>query len=785
VTATRATHAPLRLAIVTPWFGEDLKGGAEQLAWQLATRLAVRGHAVDVLTTCSRAFASDWSHDHYAPGAYELRGCRVHRFALDDRDAGAFDGANAVMLGVPREELRAGAMPVEPAVAHTFFDNMIRSQALVAYLEEHRRRWRGVIFLPYFYGPVVDGVRAAPENAYLQPCLHDEVYAYLPQVAATIHGAKALLFNSEGEYELALRVYGPGIARKSHVVGSGIEFDANPQPREPAGLGAEPFVLYLGRRDVTKNTAFLVDAFARFKKRRPESPLRLVLAGPGAERFGDADLGVLDLGLVDEAEKAHLLLACEALFQPSTNESFSRVLMEAWAAGRPAAVHAECRATAQVVETTGGGFTAGSADAWASLFERVEDAGSDALAALGARGKSYVDRVVSWDAVIARYEALFRPSAESGAVRRGRRAVHQLLSNFEFGDAISNHALVVRNVLRDEGFDSDIFVRHVNPVVAHHVGVFAPGDIRPDDGLIFHHSIGSELTAHAVGHRGPKCLIYHNITPGEFFAPFRRDFAEILHHGREQLGDIVRSFDFAVGDSLFNALELKHAGFRDAFVLPISPDLSRFDVTPDAQTMRELSRPGTKILFVGRVAPNKKQDDLLRAFDHYLALDPGARLIVAGKHEDWDPYYLLLRDIERRLGIQDSVVFTGHITDAELLACWQNASLFWSMSEHEGFCVPLVEAMWFDVPVFAFRSTAVPETLGRAGAMFEKASGWPALAASAHRLVHDPAARASVLAGQRTRRSAFDPAATHAVIRMIARLLAQRGAPRRPVRVRG
>jgi glycosyltransferase involved in cell wall biosynthesis len=448
-------------------------------------------------------------------------------------------------------------------------------------------------------------------------------------------------------------------------------------------------------------------------------------------------------------------------------------------AGRPTAVHSECRATAQVVETVGGGFTASSLDGWATLFAQVEDAGRITLDEIGARGKSYVDDEISWDAVIARYEALFCPKAASSVARRQLRAVHQLLSTFEFGDAISNHALTVRDTLREEGFDSNIFVSHVNPIVAHQVHVFCPGAIRPEDGLIFHHSIGSGLTAHAVAHGAPKCLIYHNITPGEFFEPYQANFAKILYQGREQLGEILRSFDFAVGDSNFNALELLHAGFRDPFVLPISPDLARFDVTPDEHMMRLLAGDHTKILFVGRVAPNKKQDDLLRAFDEYLALDPGAMLIVTGKYDKSDPYYQTLRDIERRLGIARSVVFTGHITDAELLACYRNASLFWSMSEHEGFCVPLVEAMWFDVPIFAFRSTAVSETLGRAGAMFDKRTGWTNLAAAAYRLVNDSAAREAVLASQRARRGSFEPAATKAVIRMIARLLVHRSARRR------
>jgi len=165
----------------------------------------------------------------------------------------------------------------------------------------------------------------------------------------------------------------------------------------------------------------------------------------------------------------------------------------------------------------------------------------------------------------------------------------------------------------------------------------------------------------------------------------------------------------------------------------------------------------TNIIFVGRIAANKKQDDLVRAFAHYLALDPSARLHLVGGLEGPDPYADYLFSLIANLGLKESIHVTGSISDAELAAYYRTAHLFWSMSEHEGFCVPLIEAMWFDVPVIAFHSSAVPDTLGCAGLTFNSKSDLVNLAALAFLLVSDSDFRAPVIAAQRRQRERFLP----------------------------
>ncbi|MCA1626626.1 MAG: glycosyltransferase, partial [Acidobacteria bacterium] len=611
-------------------------------------------------------------------------------------------------------------------------------------------------------------VAARHGRAFLQPCLHDEPQAYFPQVEELFRRADKILFNSEGERQLAGKLYGPGIHSRSVIVGEGIELTKfSPVQFEatlPAELRAARFVLYLGRRDATKNVDLLARAFARFKSEAPYSDWRLVLAGPGNESFAAATEGLIDLGLVDEALKAALLKHCAALFQPSRRESFSRAMMEAWSAGRPVAAHRACLATAAAIEACAGGWLADAETEWATLFSLVAESDPRMLDEIGARGRAYALEQADWERVIARYEEVLGLTAaacepEPETRKSQLTAVHQLLPDFVYGDAISNEAVSLRSLLRAAGYESHIFAKRVEPRVAHEARLLDESQPKARDGLLYHHSIGSEVTTHAVEHPGPKCLIYHNVTPAEFFAPYRPGFAWMLETGRAQLPRLARHFPVSVGDSAFNAAELAACGFRDPGVLPIVVDPSKWNIRADEELMNRLQDGKTNLLFVGRIAPNKRQDELVKAFAHYLVLDSNARLILAGDGRDSDPYYQHLRQTIAQLDLTARVIVTGQLSDAELLAYYRTARLYWSLSEHEGFGVPLVEAMWFDVPVLAYRSTAVPATLGDAGVMFTSKNDLRQIAALANLLAQNSDVRRQTLAAQASRRLKFTPEA--------------------------
>ncbi len=759
----------MKLAIVIPWFGRDLKCGAEQQAWQIASRLAARGHEVEVVTTCCRSHQDDWATNHLPPGvSTEPEGFTIRRFGVAPRDRAAFDHVCAPLMNFDTSKLLPGVSPVRSEDAATFANELIKSPELLAFLRAHSTGFDWFLFLPYLYGPILHGISLVGDRAVLQPCLHDEAYAYLPPVADAFHLAAKLLFNSDGEMELALRLFGPGIWGKSVVVGEGVESESDHARNgrdELADVSTSHgrYVLYLGRKEEGKNTPLLVRAFARFKATRPNSDLKLLLAGHGVANVTDGVEGIIDLGVMDHDGKERLLRDCSALFQPSQKESFSRVMMEGWMHRKPVAAHASCLATAVAVQRSGGGWLAATEEEWASLFAIVARADDDQLSQLGNRGQAYARSLADWDAVMQRYEsALPEKTVEhlSRPVRKAEAssgAINQFLPNLSYGDAISNYAIWIRDQIRARGWVSEIYPMHVDPRLEHECSRFSEEHLRRSRAAIYHHSIGSEITSSLLAYNGPKCVIYHNITPADFLEPYRPEFAQILRHGRDELSALAKQFDLAFGVSKYNAEELRERGFKRPDVLPISVDPQKWNFPPDPTLMAALQDGKTNILFVGRIAPNKKQDHLIAVFKDYLSFDPTARLILVGKAEENDPYASHVQELIIRLGLQDSVVTPGIITDAQLAACYRTARLFWSMSEHEGFCVPLIEAMWFDVPVFAYRSSAVSETLDAAGLLFTTKQNSAEVAAAAHLLIQPGNIRDAVIKQQRRRRETYLP----------------------------
>jgi glycosyltransferase involved in cell wall biosynthesis len=437
-------------------------------------------------------------------------------------------------------------------------------------------------------------------------------------------------------------------------------------------------------------------------------------------------------------------------------------MMEAWLSEKPVIVNADCLATSLAVQASRGGWEASTESDWTATFAAVEAASDAELQARGRRGHRHAEEHADWERAIDRYQRaldLPRPVRRLPA-RTGQRppAIHQLLPNLAYGDAISNHAVFVSELLRDLGYQSKIFVRHFDDPMRDLATTFEPGAIGPRDALLYHHSIGTDLTAVAVGHPGPKALLYHNITPAHFFERWDRPFAELLASGRKELGSLATAFPLSAGVSEYNAAELREAGFPAPRVVPLVVEPSRWAERADPRWMRDLQDGRTNLLFVGRVAPNKCQHHLLEVFAEYLRFDSDARLVIAGYWPEGHRYASFLRETAQRLGIVSRVVWTRTCTESQLQACYRTAHLYVSMSEHEGFCAPLVEAMWFDVPVLAYRSSAVPETLASAGILFTE-KRWTELAALMRLLVEDAALRRTIVAAQRARRAAFLPEA--------------------------
>lgn len=299
--------------------------------------------------------------------------------------------------------------------------------------------------------------------------------------------------------------------------------------------------------------------------------------------------------------------------------------------------------------------------------------------------------------------------------------VHQILATLGYGDAIGNEVLGIQRALQRAGFDSEIIVEAADPRLEPMTIDYrdAVDMVGPDDLLIHHFSLGSRASRTAFALPSRMMLIYHNITPPEFFLGVHPQLVRQCFHGRRELSAYRHRCDLALGDSEYNREELDALGFSPTDVLHVVPDFSHLSAVPDSRILDAFDDEWTNILFVGRVVPNKKPEDLIRFFHAYKTLyNPRARLILAGSHGGFADYLAQLHSLIARLGVAD-VHILGQISNESLTALYDVADLFVCASEHEGFCVPLVEAFHKRVPVLAYAATAVPATMDGGGILYD------------------------------------------------------------------
>jgi L-malate glycosyltransferase len=331
--------------------------------------------------------------------------------------------------------------------------------------------------------------------------------------------------------------------------------------------------------------------------------------------------------------------------------------------------------------------------------------------------------------------------------------VHQWLPAAHRGDAIGDSARRGRTLLRAMGHESDIFALTIDDDMRGEVRSFAEPDATRADVTIFHFAVPSPMSAAFAALPRGRVLQYHNVTPAHFFAPYDPGIFRVAALGRQELATLAAGTDLALGDSEYNRKELAELGFRRTGVLPIAVDTARLVDAPPHPALEEILRDGlTNFLFVGRIAPNKRIEDIIRLAEQFKRyIDAQYRFVFVGRTDAVPRYYAAVRALIARYEmLPERFLFPGVVTDWELAAYYRTASVYISMSEHEGFCVPLVEAMAADVPVLAFASTAVPETLGGAGVLFES-KDLEYAAELLGQLAFDPGVRARVIEGQQRR----------------------------------
>ncbi len=314
-------------------------------------------------------------------------------------------------------------------------------------------------------------------------------------------------------------------------------------------------------------------------------------------------------------------------------------------------------------------------------------------------------------------------------------AIHQLLPAAQPHDAITGQAFAWRDVLRGWGHRSEIVAEHVHPDL---MGAAQPLDnegrrIVNEGAILLRYALWSPTVDVALEANGPVALWYHNITPGKLLRDFNPTVAELCDRGRSALPVFQGRVQALVADSSFNAADLRQAGLGEATVVPLLLQLP-------AELTRRDPNDDPVVLTVGRVVPNKRLEDVVKAFALYQRRHaPEASLVLVGSDVGFENYRHALDVLVARIGARN-VHFTGSISTEARDAWYGSADVYLSMSEHEGFCAPLVEALAHGVPVVARGAGAVPETLGGAGLVLDDVD-LPLVAEALHELASSTATR--------------------------------------------
>ena len=298
----------------------------------------------------------------------------------------------------------------------------------------------------------------------------------------------------------------------------------------------------------------------------------------------------------------------------------------------------------------------------------------------------------------------------------------QVLPTISYGDAVSNDAINIDNFLRKSGYETKIYAENVDKRLKDKVFKISKlRKVNKNDILIYHKSTGTDPSFLLEKYKCKKVMRYHNITPGKYLEQYNRYLYNLVEYGRKGLEHAGRYFDYSLADSNYNKNELDELNYKNTMTLPILIPFKDYEKEPDKKVIKKYLDGKKNILPAGRIAPNKAQEDVIKSFYYYKKyVNKDSRLILVGNDSGFENYSDLLKKLVKKLGLENDVVFPGHIKFEEILAFYKVADLFLRMSEHEGFCVPLVESMFFEVPILAYNSSAIKDTLGNSGVIVNK-----------------------------------------------------------------
>lgn len=334
----------------------------------------------------------------------------------------------------------------------------------------------------------------------------------------------------------------------------------------------------------------------------------------------------------------------------------------------------------------------------------------------------------------------------------------QLLPTISFGDAVGNDTIALKKIIAERGYKTEIYAENIDPKLPKGTAVHFTEicTLTNDDILIFHESVGTNLNYWIQDQKCRKVMIYHNITPPEFFVRYSDTSEDLCSKGYDEVKKLRETFDMVLAASDYNKQNLIDMGYTcPIHVLPILIPFEDYKKTPSLKILSKYKDDGyTNIIFVGRIAPNKCQQDVIAAFNDYQRnFNQKSRLFIVGNPSGLENYDFRLKEYVKKLGTQN-VIFTGHCPFDEILAYYHLSDLFLCQSEHEGFCVPLVEAMFFNKPIVAYDSSAIGWTLGGSGFLMKEKNPLET-AAVMNRILTDNELKETMLANQRERLADF------------------------------
>ncbi len=332
--------------------------------------------------------------------------------------------------------------------------------------------------------------------------------------------------------------------------------------------------------------------------------------------------------------------------------------------------------------------------------------------------------------------------------------IHQILPTFSPGDAIGNEVIEINKTLRKWGYESQIYAENVHPKMNAKKHFEYDKVSSKDNVLIFHFSIGSEISHYVKKLPDKKIIRFHGITPEKYLYGINDYIQHLLVRGKEELNLYPELTDLALANSRYTQLELSNLGFKHIEIFPLLLDLNIYNKSPNESILSKFDDDYVNILFVGRIIPQKNQHIILKIFSYYKLINPRSRLFLIGNFEGCENYLYLLQEIIRKLKLKD-VYIPGKVSMDELFSYYILADIFLCMSEWETFCVPLVESIYFDTPVLAYNCTAIPDTLGNSGILINKLNSYE-IVEMIDLVVHDEVFRNKIIQKQKERLKNFE-----------------------------